>query len=241
MSIFGTAPFRRMGNGWGVESRSLGKPAAAYPGRLATDADLAIAVDRLQTTLGFPLDNVSTVMQVADASQIVANVLLSIDNEIVRVTAAPSGTQVPISRGFDGTTPAAHAAGAMISGFIDAWHHNSLVSEVEAIENALGPNLSRLPSSPFVVSTAYDFPAQSPGGSLIVGNNTITLSPVPSGVNGTDQNHYLYVSGGTGAAEAALITGGSAVEGAASGTLIIQCFNNKFGHSTLGNRIFRST
>ena len=144
MSLFATVPFRpRAGNG--IEVQSLGKPPAAFPGRIATDSDLAIGVDRLQTMLAWPLDNAAASMTVSDASQIVANTLLSIDNEIVRVTGASTGTQLPIARGFDGTTPATHLAGATVSGFIDAWHHNSLVSEVEAIENALGPNLSRIP------------------------------------------------------------------------------------------------
>jgi hypothetical protein len=212
-----------------VETQSLGKPAARYPAAVATDSDLAIAVDRQVTTLAVPLDSVSTTMAVTNASSIVAYNLLSIDAEIVKVTAAPTGNAVSIQRGFDGTTPATHLASAMVWGFIDAWHHNALVAEIEAIEQTLGPNLSRVPASPFVISTNYIFSAQTPGGSLIAGNNSITLAPVPQGVNGTDSNHYLYVSGGTGAPEAVLITGGSAVAGAASGTLIISA-----GHAHSG-------
>lgn len=52
------------------------------------------------------------------------------------------------------------------------------------------------------------------------GNKTITLSPVPLGLNATNVNHYLYISGGGGGnAEVVLITGGTAVSGAASGTI----------------------
>jgi len=229
--MFATSPFR---NGSAVAGPfSAGKPAAVFPGAVVTDMRLAIAVDRLQVRLASPLDTVQTVMTVTDASAIVATMLLSIDNEIVQVTAAPTGVQVPISRGFDGTAPALHLASALVSGYIDAWHHNTLVAEVEAIENALGANLSRIPSSPLVVSNAFQFAPQTPGGALVAGNNSITLTPVPQGVNGTDQNHYLYVSGGTGAAEAVLITGGSAVAGAASGTLIIQCANAHSGAWTI--------
>jgi hypothetical protein len=108
-----------------------------------------------------------------------------------------------------------------------------LVSEVEAIESSLGPNLSNLPTSPFVINGPFNFAAQSPGGSLIVGANNITLSPVPPGVSGTDANHYVSISGGTGAAEAALIIGGGAVGGAPSGTLIIQCANAHSGAWTI--------
>jgi hypothetical protein len=117
---------------------------------------------------------------------------------------------------------------------IVAWHHNALRAEIEAIETALGPNLSKvIAASPIVVSNTLQFTPQSPGGSLVVGANQITLSPVPAGVNGTDANHYLYVSGGTGTPEAALIVGGSGVAGSASGTIIIQCANTHSGAWTI--------
>lgn len=74
-------------------------------------------------------------------------------------------------------------------------------------------------------AVSRNFTPQSPGGSLAVGANTITLRPVPQGVNGTNTNHYLYISNGTGAAEAVRITGGSAVAGATSGTITFTCAN----------------
>jgi len=84
------------------------------------------------------------------------------------------------------------------------------------------------------VSSDYDFPALSPGGSLTSGiTNTVTLIPVPLGVNGTDTNHYLYISGGTGTAEPVLITGGTAVSGAASGTVTFTPANNHSGAWTV--------
>lgn len=77
---------------------------------------------------------------------------------------------------------------------------------------------------PIIFADDYDFTPLNPSGSLAVGSNTITLQPVPIGVNGTDSNHYLYISG-TGTPEAVLITGGSAVSGAPSGTIIVSCVN----------------
>jgi hypothetical protein len=85
-------------------------------------------------------------------------------------------------------------------------------------------------------SVDFHFTAQSPGGSLIIGNNLITLSPVPVGVNWNDAYHYLYISGGTGTAEACLIVAagpGSATSGAASGTLTISCANTHSGAWTI--------
>jgi hypothetical protein len=135
-------------------------------------------------------------------------------------------------RGFDGTAAASHAAGVKVSLLIDAWHHNALAAEVTAIQATLGPNLANI-STGGISSSTYNWAAQTPGGSLIVGNNVITLAPVPLGVNGTNTDHWLYISGGTGAAEAVLITGGSAVSGQASGTLIVNCGNAHSGAWTI--------
>lgn len=79
----------------------------------------------------------------------------------------------------------------------------------------------------------FVFAAQTPGGSLSIGANVITLTPVPLGINGANTSHYVYISGGTGTAEAVLITGGTAVAGAASGTLIFTCANTHSGAWTI--------
>jgi hypothetical protein len=221
--------FGASGFGATASPQSLGKPAATYPGAVATDSDMIIAVDRQQTRLALPLNALDTSMTVVDPSVIKAYNLLSIDNEIVKTTGPPAGNVVPITRAFDGTTAAVHLASAVVSGFVDAYHHNRLIAEVEAIENALGPNLSKIPAVQFHFSTQYEFAPQQPGGSLTVGTNSITLSPVPLGVNGSNVDHYLYVDQGTGTAEPVKITGGTAVSGAPSGTLFITCANAHSG------------
>ena len=221
----------------GVSPQSLGIPAAAYPGRIATNSDLIVAVDSQQTALLLPLTPAATSMTVFDASQIVPYNLLSIDNEIVKTTGPPTGNVVPIARGFDGTAPASHSANSLVSGLIDAWHHNALVSEIEAIETALGPNLTNVSQkSGWFNMAQYNFApivsgngVTSPGGTLAAGNNVVTFAVVPAGVNGTDVQHYLYISGGTGAPEACLITGGSGTAGQLNGQILINC-----GHAHSG-------
>jgi hypothetical protein len=85
-----------------------------------------------------------------------------------------------------------------------------------------------------VVSSDYNFPAQTPGGSLSAGvAATVTLTPVPLGVNHTDAGHYLYISAGTGTAEAVLITGGTALSGATSGTITFTPANTHTGAWTV--------
>jgi len=153
-----------------------------------------------------------TSMTLTSAASITANSLLSIDSEIVRVNGTPAGNVCQVTRGFDSTTVASHAVNAKVWGYVDAWHHNSLVSEVEAIEGYL---LGGHGVSPLYVADDYDF-TQSPGGSLTVGANSITLNPVPLGIS-TGSN--VYISGGTGTAELAPVVGWNP----STGLMVVNC------------------
>src|SRR4030095_1547120 len=213
----------------------MATPVPVFPAAVATAAQLKVANNLITTTLKVTMSSTDTILFVASAAGFVPNCLVSIDKEIIAissVTTSPNATLAVASggRGFDGTAAVQHSAGTKVSMFIDAWHHNVLSAEIQAIETALGPSLANVVGGGlYLISKAYDFAPQTPGGSLIVGNNTITLSPVPIGVNGSDQRHYLYISGGTGNPEAVLITGGSAVSGGASGTVIVNCANAHSG------------
>jgi hypothetical protein len=216
----------------------MATPTAVFPGAIATDGQLKVANNLITTTLKVSAAATDTILFVNSVTGFVANSLVSIDSEIVAIASVVSGGNPQLvvatgGRGFDGTSAATHSGGAKVSMYIDAWHHNAMAAEVKAIESALGPSLGNIGKSPFIFSTDYMFAAQTPGGSLIAGSNTITLSPVPKGVNGSDANHYLYISGGTGTAEAVLITGGTAVAGAASGTVIVTCANTHSGAWTI--------
>ena len=213
---------------------SIIQPTARYPSSVATDDDLMIAGNSRSTVLRSSAGPGDTLLTVADGTAAIPDMLFTVGQEIVKVEAV-SGNNWTVVRGFDGTFAVSHSAGRTISALVDAWHHNALAAEVKAIQTALGVNLSNLDDNPGEsTSTAYDWPYQTPGGDLVVGNNSITLTPVPLGVNGTaNLDHYVYISGGTGAAEACLITGGSAVSGAPTGTLIIQCANTHSGPWTV--------
>lgn len=159
-------------------------------------------------------------------------------------------------RGFDSTLVANHYAGASVQLNINAWHHNSLKEEVKAIETALGANLAnvghypsgtqgqylqvqpntgnnttyRFNSLPAVASADYVFPAQSPGGSISIGSNTITLTPCPAGFA---IGEPFYISGGTGTAEVAAVTGGTCTSRAATGTATFTAVNTHTGAFTV--------
>lgn len=219
----------------------MATPTAVFPAAVATDAQLKVANNQISTALKVSAAVGDTILFVNSAAGFVPNCLVSIDQEIIAVAAVAAGpnpalTVAPGGRGFDGTSAAPHSPNAQVLMLIDAWHHNVVAAEVKAIQSFLGPNGQNIAniSGNNVWSQSYKF-SQQPGGNLVPGNNSITLAPVPPGVNGSDQNHWLYVSGGTGTAEAVKITGGSAVAGAPSGQLIIQCANNHSGAWTISS------
>lgn len=75
-------------------------------------------------------------------------------------------------------------------------------------------------SLPFVEAADFDFTAQTPTGNITSGiTSTITLSPVPLGINATDIKHYIRIVDNVAGSEVVKITGGTAVSGAASGTI----------------------
>lgn len=204
---------------------------ASFPSAVATDAQLKVAANNLQTTLDGSITAAQTTITVRDATGIAANMLLSIDNEIVSVTSV-AGRVLTVVRGFDGTTAVAHNPNRPVQARVAAWHHNSLKEEIKAVQTALGPGLSNVSPTQFQAGP-YSW-TQSPGGSLtsaIV--NAVTLTPCPTGVAGTNPGHYVYLSGGVGAAEVVLITGGTCTSGAASGTLTFTPANNHSGAWTI--------
>ena len=78
---------------------------------------------------------------------------------------------------------------------------------------------------------------QDPGTAISVGLNTVTLSPCPSGVDGSWPNHYIWINDNTNALdEAVLITAGTCTSGAPSGTINFSAAN---AH-TAGAYIFES-
>jgi hypothetical protein len=192
---------------------------STFPNVLDTNSNLFVAARKVQTRLSTQLSSGASSMSVIDATGIVQNVLLTIDNEEVKVTSTPIGGVFSILRAQNGTLAADHINNSYVSAFVDSAYYENLKSAVIAIENTLGTNLTNV-ANVFVSTKLYNFTPQTPGGTLSIGSNTIHFSPVPSGVRfvaGT--KHYLYVSGGLDAAEACLITG----DDIPSGNIIITC------------------
>lgn len=101
----------------------------------------------------------------------------------------------------------------------------------------IGPDAGSAPKDiSGVNASAFDFTPRTPGGALTSeAAATVTLTPCPKGVNGTDIGHYLYISGGAGIAEDVLITGGSCTSGAATGTVTFTPANDHSGAWTISS------
>jgi hypothetical protein len=222
-----------------------------YPGAIDTDTSLFVTRDNVQTTLTVPMQVTDTVAVVKSSTGFVPNMIATVCETVTAnvctqwehmLVTAISGNTLTVTRGIAGTTSMAHAANKFISALIDSAHQKVLKDAVINIETALGPNLTNVSTGAgaFLNVANYTWSAQtcnasmvcSPGGaagaSLITGNNTVTLTPVPKGMNGSDTLHRVYVSGGTGTPEGCLITGGSGTSGQPSGQIIINC---QYAHS----------
>lgn len=206
---------------------------ASFPTAVVTDSQLKIARNRVQTTLTSAITSGATTIPVASSTGIVANMLMTVDAEIINIVSV-AGNNLTVTRGFDGTTAVAHTGGRLVSNFISSHYHNAMAAEVKAIEQALGPGLSNVTSGSagYLLSTNYDFSPVAPGGSLTGGiANTTNSIACPPGVNGADYRHQIFVYDGVGAPgtnEAVTITGGSCVAGG-NGTLQFTPVNNHSG------------
>lgn len=128
----------------GVASVFAQCPAApSFPDSIATDATLGIGANRIATTLKASMASDDSVAVVSSGTGWVPYMWASIDSEIAYVTAVNSN-QLTMSRGCEGTTPAAHKVGATVVNQITAASHELLKHELEAVEKNTGPVISSL-------------------------------------------------------------------------------------------------
>ncbi len=84
----------------------------------------------------------------------------------------------------------------------------------------VSPQTYRAANLPYLLSSDYDYPFQTPGGSLTISvPATVIMTPCPLGLAGTVTNTYERLVGGTGPDEAVLITGGTCTSGGTTGTV----------------------
>lgn len=127
-----------------LSSAALIAQTAVFPGAISSSQNLKVSVNGVATLLTQNIGSTDSLFQVSSCAGIVPYVLITIDTEIMNVTGCSGTTVVVAGRGFDSTVPAVHQSGAVIYAYVDAWHHNGLAVEIEAIEAALGVNLANV-------------------------------------------------------------------------------------------------
>lgn len=116
---------------------------AFWPISVATNADLYIAVNSLQTTLGIALGLGDVTVTVASASGFPTAGAVTIGNEVIFYTNISGNQFTGCTRGSDGTTAATHSVGVPVGATIIAYHHNGLKNEIIAVESFLDTHLGK--------------------------------------------------------------------------------------------------
>jgi hypothetical protein len=128
---------------------------AFWPSSVATDADLYVAVNALQTTLASTITNSATTISLANTTNFPTAGGVTIDQEVVFYTGISGSDLTGCTRGADGTSAAPHTAGVPVSHTIIAWHHNGLMYEIEAIESWLTTNVVANPAIGDIAMAGY--------------------------------------------------------------------------------------
>lgn len=135
---------------------------ANYPTSASTDANLHVAVNSLATAIVGALTSVGgnngADIEVVSTTNFPSAGYITIDTEAIRYTSILSGPPrfSGITRGADGTTAAAHSAGAACKHNIIAAHHNAPKDEIIAIENDLIAAKGALNDADTPAATASD-------------------------------------------------------------------------------------
>jgi len=127
---------------------------AVFPQAVATDAQLGIATNNIQTLLSGSITSTATSFGVVSATGMAANQIATIDSENVWICGV-SGLTVSVGRsacpnvdgrGFDGSAAVSHSANGAncsfgtasgcVSEFVVAWNHNAPAKEIEALEKS---------------------------------------------------------------------------------------------------------
>lgn len=109
---------------------------------------------------------------------------------------------------------------------------NSTIYESGTLPNITIPRQSNMRHSEY-----FNW-SQTPGGSISSGSNTVTLTPQPYGIDPSFPDYYVYLQGGTGTAEAVLVTGTTCAYpswGSGSCTITFTAQNSHTGAWTVGS------
>lgn len=159
---------------------------STWPTSIATNANLYVAVNSLQTTLSGTINSLVTTITLASTSGFPTAGAVTIDSEVIFYTGISGPQLTGCTRGSDGTIAASHNSGVPVGATIVAQHHNALKDEIIAIETTLfsyktltdfGADSTGVADSTAAINSALaaNIPIYAPPGTyLTTGNHTVT-------------------------------------------------------------------
>lgn len=122
----------------------------AFPTSVATDAELHVGVNLLETTLSAGIDAVQATISLTSTSNFPATGgFFRIGDELIEYTSIAALDATGCTRGVGGTVAALHAISAAVRYVQSAEYHNALKEEIKAIELSLSNALNETPSGTF--------------------------------------------------------------------------------------------
>ena len=107
---------------------------AIFPGAIAGDSDLFIAVNNTATQLNGAHDNSITTITVIDTTAFPAEGYITIGSEAIKYASKNATQFLSVTRGADNTVAQPHASLDVVFHAVIADHHNVLKEEIKAIE-----------------------------------------------------------------------------------------------------------
>lgn len=198
---------------------TLSAQTATFPAAVVTNSQMMVAGNNLNTTLTAPVGATDTTMTLASSVGFLPDMLISFsDSKEISVVCAVNGNVVTIGyngvcpsttgRGFDGSTATTHRQAAQVAGFYVAWHHNVARVEIEAIEQALGPNLANV--NALITATSYGAKGDAKSVSnaaMTSSSNVLTSASAGFAVGDLGKTVLVAGAGAAGANFRATITG----------------------------------
>lgn len=188
-------------------SASAFAQTSPYPTSLDSLATLKYLVNGTSILLTQNINSSVTTFTVSSCGAITANVLITIDQEIMSTTGC-SGTTWVGSRGFDGSTAASHAQSTVIFANASAWNWNALSSAIIAVETALGASLGNVvqagsnPSFASVTATTNGMTASKSTGYAYTANGSqggfsasVSQLIISGTTTGTQMGHFQDTNG----------------------------------------------
>lgn len=236
-----TIPISRALDGSTAASHVIGSPVSGYIVAEHHNA-LAAEVKAIETALGPNLVNVagrSQFVGTMDASTGLCDFTsLSglVDGPLPAAASGNNGFYVVVT--VAGSPPSGPMVGVSLR--VGDWGiSNGLIWSKIAVASVA--NWLELNDKPFIDVRQYEFTRINgigvSGDLSVAGAKTITFTASPLGVSGVAglAPHWVYISGGTGTAEAVLITGGTSLGNGAPGTLTFTTVNGHTGAWTIAS------